>query len=149
MSHALSLLCPSLEQHLTFHMHSNPTLHLTIYQTFIDTELYPAQIHRLCLSVLWMKRTRPQNTSVGSRLLCFRSFFCRRSSFKFGNVHIKCLFSWLLEPCHHRYLTLLVLFIPHSHSHVAWNTFHLHDGKVRDRMANSMDGKPSQAQAYI
>ena len=45
-------------------MHSNPTSYPTIYQTFIDVYFarrsYPGQIHRMCL-----KRTRPQNTSVG------------------------------------------------------------------------------------
>ena len=131
----------------TFHMHSNPTSHPTfhpiIYQTFIDVYFtrrsYPAQIHRMCL-----KRTRLQNTSGGVPVSCASDPFCRRSSFKLGNVYFKCLVSRLFWRCRHWYLALLVVFILHSHSHIACNTFHLHDGKIGDQMALGMDGKPSR-----
>ena len=53
------------EHHFTFHsfhLHSYPTFYATVNQTFMGvtfTRMSP--IRRICLSVLWLKRTRPQN----------------------------------------------------------------------------------------
>ena len=101
---------------------------------------YPEQIHRMCFSVLWLKRTRPQDTSVGFSSFVLPIPFAagRRSNLAMYSSSV----SWLFFRCHHMYLALLVLFILHSHGHIAWNTFHLHDGKMGDRMTHMVNSRP-------
>ena len=70
LARALVVVSCTLEHYLTFHMRSSPTCYPTICQILRccphHAEIYPARIHRTCLSALWLKRTRLKVTTHGS-----------------------------------------------------------------------------------
>ena len=73
VARALVVVSFTLEHNLTFHsfhLHSSPTFHSSTFQNSTDVTftqgIFPAPIHRMCLSVLWLKRTRLHDAQLSS-----------------------------------------------------------------------------------
>ena len=60
---ALIVVSFTLEHHLACHMRSSPTIHQTFIDVCITRRFNLRSIHRMCLSVTWLKRTRRQVVS--------------------------------------------------------------------------------------